>query len=65
MKRETKRVINEPISKKLVKPDNEVLFVKSNIPSFNVGSQIIQPSQPTTLPTPLKTYTYIIKPIQT
>lgn len=46
-----------PVSQEIVKPDDELFFVKGDVPSLYVGPQIVQPPQPATLPTSPQTCT--------
>jgi len=43
-----------PVSQELVKPDDEVLFFFSYVAPLEIGTEIVKPSKPTTLPTSLE-----------
>ena len=44
---------NQPVTKKFVESDDELLFVMRDVSSLDIWSQIVQPSQSTTLATSL------------
>lgn len=37
-----------------MEPDDKVLFFEGNVPSLDVGPQVVQPTEPAALATPLK-----------
>lgn len=44
----------EPVAKKVMEPNNEILFVVGDVAALNVGPEIVQPSQPAALATSLQ-----------
>lgn len=41
-----------PIAKEVMQFDDELILISREIPTLEVGTQVINPAQPTTLPAP-------------